>query len=132
MGRYAIPPEKRFWSRVHKTHGGCWLWTGGKAAHGYGQFHDGVKQTRAHRFSWELHNGRTVPGGLLVCHTCDTPACVRHDHLFLGTHADNMRDAALKGRLHSSGPYRPRSAPQEFRCCCSSSLCRGNAPMPED
>jgi DNA invertase Pin-like site-specific DNA recombinase len=42
-----------------------------------------------------------VPPGMHVCHRCDTPACVRPDHLFLGTQQDNIRDAAQKGRMHT-------------------------------
>lgn len=56
------------------------------------------KVYRAHRFSWEMANNKKIPAGMLVCHTCDTPLCVRPDHLFLGTNLDNIRDRTLKGR----------------------------------
>ena len=86
---------ERFWEKVNKTDK-CWLWTGGKASDGYGSFnYDGGQ--RAHRFSWELHFGK-IPSGLLVLHHCDTPGCVRPDHLFLGTQADNAKDMWRKGR----------------------------------
>ena len=86
----------KFWSKVKKT-GGCWNWTGGKFSEGYGAIWIQGKQKRAHRISWEIHNGK-IPKGLLICHSCDNPACVRPIHLFLGTNKDNMQDKAKKGR----------------------------------
>lgn len=63
----------------------------------------------AYRAAYALHVG-PVPDGMLVCHRCDNGACVRPDHLFLGTNRDNMMDAAAKGRLFTgprSGVSRP-------------------------
>lgn len=79
---------------------GCWLWVAGQDSHGYGRVHVpslGLINNRAHRLFWIVHRGK-IPDGLHVLHKCDTPLCVNPDHLFLGTHEDNMVDKARKGR----------------------------------
>ena len=78
----------------------CWLWQSTTNANGYGLIAVGRKgegQLLAHRVAWELTYGN-IPEGMLVCHHCDNPRCVRPEHLFLGTHADNTHDMMLKGR----------------------------------
>lgn len=95
------PVEERFWARVEKTPG-CWIWTMARkkyflSKYRYGRLNINGKNYRAHRISWEIHYGK-IPKGLCVLHRCDNPCCVRPDHLFLGTRADNNRDTMLKGR----------------------------------
>lgn len=90
------PLEKRFWRKVEKT-GTCWLWTGAKFENGYGAIWTNPDTQRAHRVSWELNCGK-IPLGLIVCHKCDNPPCVRPDHLFLGTLSDNRKDMVQKRR----------------------------------
>jgi hypothetical protein len=75
----------------------CWLWTGAVTADGYGHTTIEGKNFRTHRLAWELAN-EPIPLGLSVCHHCDTPLCVRPDHLFIGTMADNQTDMVQKGR----------------------------------
>lgn len=91
--------KKDFWSYVKKTKK-CWLWTGKTSGQGYGRVRVPASgYVLAHRFSWQLHNGNNpIPDGLLVLHKCDNPPCVNPKHLFLGTHADNMRDMIAKNR----------------------------------
>jgi len=85
-----------FWARVKKTDG-CWVWSGGMSGCGYGQMPMKMRDRKAHRFSWRIHNG-PIPRGLFVLHKCDNPPCVNPDHLFLGTNLDNAKDRAQKGR----------------------------------
>lgn len=92
----------RFWMRVNKTAAnGCWEWRPAVRLGRYGIFRrdDGSNQG-AHRYSYELHYG-PIPQHLHVLHACDNPPCVNPQHLSLGTHADNMRDMAEKGRAGS-------------------------------
>lgn len=105
--------EERFWSKVKKTNT-CWFWTGGTNNMGYGMIGESVKpyrHTLAHRLSFELANGN-IPQGMFVLHACDTPACVRPDHLSLGTQTDNMQDATQKGRVRKGASHPSHLRPE--------------------
>jgi hypothetical protein len=90
----------RFWAKVGKSEA-CWLWLAALNDSGYGVLRvrvDGIaRNERAHRLSWIIAHG-PIPEGLNVLHHCDTPACVRPDHLFLGSQADNTADMLRKAR----------------------------------
>lgn len=88
--------EERFLSKVEKGEI-CWEWIGANDGRGYGQLYVGGKLIRAHRLSFMLYVGK-IPKGLHILHKCDNPSCVNPDHLFIGTHRDNMQDMSRKGR----------------------------------
>lgn len=75
---------------------GCWLWTE-KLSLGYGHIKIEKTKYKAHRFSYDTFVGN-ISEGLFVCHKCDERSCVNPDHLFLGTHRDNVNDMVSKKR----------------------------------
>lgn len=110
--------HSRFWSKVnkcgpHPSHrpelGPCWIWTAGTNGNGYGSIGADcrtvpAKTIAAHRASWIMASRKLIPEGLDVLHRCDTPRCIRPDHLFLGTPLINCHDMILKGRdVHQKG-----------------------------
>lgn len=75
----------------------CHLWIGSVDTCGYGTTRKNGKSTSSHRWAYEHANGQ-IPIGMHVLHKCDVRRCVNPEHLFLGTHADNMQDKTKKGR----------------------------------
>jgi len=131
----------RFWLHVQKA-ADCWLWTGYLSDNGYGKLYYRTSDWRyVHRLSYVLNSGRIPDQKEEVCHRCDVPACVRPEHLFIGTRLDNVRDMIDKGRggrppmhhgeehpqavltdvevadlrrLHATGSYQQRALAKQF------------------
>jgi len=95
--------QPRFWKKTevsteHSYNGTpCIDWTAATMPNGYGMFRSGSKLWLTHRMAWVFEYG-DIPDGMFVCHHCDRPCCVNPEHLFLGTHQDNMDDKMSKGR----------------------------------
>lgn len=90
----------------------CWLWLGSHDRYGYGLFWINGRTALAHRIAWELSDG-PIPEGLHILHRCNQPACVRVDHLYLGTHTDNMRDRSALERQPRKLTYMQVAAARE-------------------
>lgn len=84
--------------------GDCIVWTGALHSTGYGSITIDGKRATVHRAAWIARHGQPPQNKPHVLHTCDNPPCWRDEHLWVGTHADNMADMWRKGR----GSRRPQ------------------------
>lgn len=128
----------RLIAKIRKEESGCWIWTGTwhsyrkYAANRYGYIAVKNKEGKwrsvcTHRAMYiALHGPLTKEQE--VCHKCDVPLCINPDHLFLGTHKENMADSRAKGRHylsaktickrgHSLAPENVYVAPDGCRHC---------------
>lgn len=116
-GRFLPAPSitERLHQRLDKTED-CWVWQGATIA-GYGYIRDnstnGGRMMKAHRVMWESIHG-PIPEGLYVCHSCDNRPCCKPDHLWLGTHDENVADCKGKGRTPSGDRSGRRKYPERW------------------
>jgi hypothetical protein len=80
----------------------CIVGTGNQDQDGYGLLHikdraGRWRTVREHRLAWEQANG-PIPEGMWVLHRCDNPRCINPDHLYVGTHQQNVVDRQTRGR----------------------------------
>ena len=103
--------QERFEAKVdrspgHGPWGNCHIWTAGLIGYGYGQFWLHGRPHYAHRVAWYFAHGRWPDP--MALHRCNVTACVNLDHIYEGTHQENMADLRISGRRKgiSSGPRR--------------------------
>lgn len=82
---------------------GCREWTGWRDDGGYGRIAVNRRMRPAHVVAWETANGRSVPPGMVIRHSCDNPPCVEPGHLILGSQAQNVADMFARGRCDRTG-----------------------------
>ena len=59
------------------------------------------KTRRLNRVVLELSKGIVLTKEQHALHTCDSTKCLNPEHLFVGTHKENMQDKILKSRDHN-------------------------------
>ena len=79
---------------------GCWLWKGMHDENGYGRIElryrgKRVKTIHAHRYVWALAYGG-IEDGRELDHLCNTPGCVRPNHLRLCDRMTNNRQRWMR------------------------------------
>ena len=89
--------KERLVSKYTVEPNSCWYFTGYIDDIGYGIITYQRRAYKAHRVSWIVHRGE-IPTGMQVLHRCDNRLCINPEHLFLGTHQENMKDRDCKGR----------------------------------
>lgn len=92
-----------FLSNAYENETGCWIWDGSADVYGRGKTAINNKLTTAPRAAWIRFVG-PIPASLHVLHKCDVPACINPEHLFLGTHLENVQDMIEKGRKYYRQP----------------------------
>jgi len=94
-----VPYHWSYWV-MPEPNSGCWLWDGIVGTNGRPTLIRHINRKRktlnVTRFIWEDVKG-PIPDGLWVLHKCSVGICVNPDHLYLGTHQNNMADMARSG-----------------------------------
>lgn len=75
---------------------GCIEWVASLSKDGYGKMDIHRRTMRSHIVSYREHKGE-FPEGMQVLHTCANRKCINPEHLYIGTHKQNMKDMIRDG-----------------------------------
>lgn len=98
--------------RRTREEAGCWVWAGPRHQVGYGiapKSCGGGGYTHRAMYAAVISD---IPSGAYVLHHCDNRLCINPEHLFLGSHLDNIRD------MHRKNRQRGGSLPNEANPSC--------------
>lgn len=91
---------------------GCWIWTGALSNHPTHQYGNlpvrKSKNYKAHRYAAVRFLSCKLSPRDFVCHTCDVPACVNPEHLYVGSAETNANDRERRKRnTYAKGEQHP-------------------------
>ena len=107
---------------------GCHEFQGAINSSGYGNIRLGDKILSAHRVAYEVYIGN-IPESLQVLHKCNNPKCCNPEHLYLGTHADNMKYKADCGRVNALGSMNGNATLTEAKVRNIRELCKTQSDL---
>lgn len=103
----------RFWSKLDRQPGGCWLWTGWTTPQGYGRFDVGKAKILASHMALILTGQPRPPAPndyALHGDTCVSTACCNPAHLRWGHAKANAEDRERLGRRIAARGERARKS----------------------
>lgn len=104
MAGHSVGIEKRLLRHLSIISSGCWLWTGSVNEKGYGYFRLNNRTELVHRASYSFFKNIPMNELGFVLHKveCNNHNCFNPDHLYVGTHIQNMHDKKITGTHHNS------------------------------
>lgn len=79
---------------------GCRIWKGSTTSNGYPNVKHNGRTIRVNRLVLHLFTGFDLNSKLESCHKCNNKLCIWQEHLYSGTHSDNMQDANKNGKRY--------------------------------